>query len=289
MLAQYGVDDPDDLPESVKGKANSLKRKALNAEVAAAASSVPAGSIMMVGSPGYGPTPHSFFPRNSSAQPTTPGLSNAHSHPSAGSDASSSHKQHGPPGSASALRASSMDMDPSSAHPSLFLRDGAGPGPQLLVSGESTHDLEERLLRGAFDDDELNAHLSTDHGKARVLEILSRTDTGRRRAEEIFGPGVWGGDGGRDHGRNSAVRDNDPIGIGVGNEGDGDDSMFVDLVNQDDDHDEDAAGGDRHGKKAAAAAGAAAAAAAVDHHAHPSGAAEILDEAASWMDARKES
>ncbi|KAK3297402.1 PLU-1-like protein-domain-containing protein [Chaetomium fimeti] len=283
MLAQYGVEDPDDLPEDVKGKANSLKRKALNAEAAAAAASAPSGSIMMVGSPGY-PSPHSFFPRNSSAQPPTPGLSNhAHSHSSGGADGSSSHNQQGPSGSSSILRADSMDIDPSSAHPGLFLRDGAGPGPQLLVSGDSTHDLEERLLRGTFDDDELNAHLSTDHGRARVLEILSRTDTGRRRAEEIFGPGArGGGDRGRDDGGpSSAARDNDPIGIGVGNEGDGDDSMFVELVNQDDDEDGDSP--HHHRKKAAAAD---------HHHHHPSNAAEILEdrgEAASWMDARKES
>ncbi|KAJ2979765.1 hypothetical protein NUW58_g7118 [Xylaria curta] len=40
LLLQYGVDDPDDLPEAVKGKANSLKRKAQNAEAAAAAAAV---------------------------------------------------------------------------------------------------------------------------------------------------------------------------------------------------------------------------------------------------------
>ena len=37
MLIQYKVDDPDDLPESVRGKANSLKRKQQNAEANAAA------------------------------------------------------------------------------------------------------------------------------------------------------------------------------------------------------------------------------------------------------------
>ncbi|KAL2138350.1 hypothetical protein VTI28DRAFT_6963 [Corynascus sepedonium] len=171
-----------------------------------------------------------------------------------------------------------MEIDSSSAHPSLFLRDSAGPGPQLLVPGDSTHDLEERLLRGTFDDDELNAHLSTDQGKTRVLEILSRTDTGRRRAEEIFGPDVWGD---RNRDGPSATRDNDPIGIGVGNEGDGDDSMFVDLVNQDDDEE-----GDQHHHHRKKAGGAA------DPQQHPSNAAEILedrDQATSWMDARKES
>ncbi|KAK4250282.1 PLU-1-like protein-domain-containing protein [Corynascus novoguineensis] len=272
LLAQYGVDDPDNLPEHVKGKANSLKRKALNAEAAAAAASAPSGSIMMVGNSGYPSSHHSFFPHDSPAQPTAPGLSN-NAHTGA-ADSSSSRNQQGQPG----LRADSMEIDSSSAHPSLFLRDGAGPGPQLLVPGESTHDLEERLLRGTFDDEELNAHLSTDQGKARVLEILSRTDTGRRRAEEIFGPGVWGD---RNRDGPSATRDNDPIGIGVGNEGDGDDSMFVDLVNQDDDEE-----GDQHHHHRKKAGGAA------DPQQHPSNAAEILedrDQAASWMDARKES
>ncbi|KOS17223.1 Lysine-specific demethylase lid [Escovopsis weberi] len=37
MLVEYGVDDPDDLPEHAKGKANSLRRKAANAEAAVAA------------------------------------------------------------------------------------------------------------------------------------------------------------------------------------------------------------------------------------------------------------
>ncbi|AEO62956.1 uncharacterized protein THITE_2107776 [Thermothielavioides terrestris NRRL 8126] len=286
MLAQYGVDDPDDLPESVKGKANSLKRKAMNAEAAAAAAASGPGSIVMVPSPGYGPAPHSFFSRNSSTQPTTPGLpSNAHARPSSGTDPSSAHSQQGRPGSSSILRGgSTMDLDPTGGHPSLFLRDGTGPGPQLVAS-DSTHDLEERLLRGTFDDEELNAHLSTESGKARVLEILSRTDTGRRRAEEIFGPAVWGGDHRGGSSSRASARDNDPIGIGVGN--DGDDSMFVELVNQDED---EAGGGD--GKKSAVAVEG-------EHQhqlqnpPHPSNAAEILDEdrgeAASWMDARKES
>lgn len=37
MLVEYGVDNPDDLPEHAKGKANSLRRKAANAEAAQAA------------------------------------------------------------------------------------------------------------------------------------------------------------------------------------------------------------------------------------------------------------
>ncbi|KAK4142336.1 PLU-1-like protein-domain-containing protein [Dichotomopilus funicola] len=284
MLAHYGVDDPDDLPENVKGKANSLKRKAMNAEAAAAAASAPSGSIMMVGSPGFGPSPHTFFQRNSSVQPSGPGLAgNLHAHSSAGSDASPSRNQPGPSGSSSMLRGDPMDIDPSASHATLFMRDGAGPSPQLLVAGDSTHELEERLLRGTFDDEELNAHLATDRGKARVLEILSRTETGRRRAEEIFGPAVWGGHQGRDRASapSSAARDNDPIGIGVGNEGDGDDSMFVDLVNEDDDDD----GADHPGRSRKKTSGAGAGASRSNSS---SSGREADGEAAAWMDQRKE-
>ncbi|KXX73938.1 Lid2 complex component lid2 [Madurella mycetomatis] len=275
MLAQYGVDDPDDLPEDVKGKANSLKRKALNAEAAAAAASAAPGSIVMVApSPGLGQQPpYPFFSRNSSVQPSTPGLA-SNSQSARGADASSStHGQQGRSEPSSILRGGSMDIDGGSAHPAFFMRDGAsGAGPQLLVPGDATHDLEERLLGGAFDDEELHKHLSTAAGKDRVLEILSRTETGRRRAEDIFGRDVWG----EQHSRVAATtaRDNDPIGIGVGNEGDGDDSMFVDLVNEDDDEDGD------HRKKVVAAV--------VEHSNASDGLEEDRGEAASLMDARKE-
>ncbi|KAJ4148508.1 hypothetical protein LMH87_002973 [Akanthomyces muscarius] len=45
MLVEYGVDNPDDLPEHAKGKANSLRRKAANAEAAAAAAQSGHGSV----------------------------------------------------------------------------------------------------------------------------------------------------------------------------------------------------------------------------------------------------
>jgi histone demethylase JARID1 len=268
MLAQYGVDDPDDLPESVKGKANSLKRKALNAEAAAAAASAAPGSIVMVSQQ----PPHPFFSRNSSAQPPTPGLAgSSHGQSSRGSDTSPAppHGQSSHSGPPSILPGGDdMELDAGSAHHAFYMRNGAVGGPQLLVPGDSTHELEERLLRGAFDDDELGKHLSTSAGRAKALEILSRTETGRRRAEEIFGRDVWGS--------SSSARDNDPIGIGVGNEGDGDDSMFVDLVNEDDDED----GGDQRKKLAAA----------VGEHSNVSDGLmeEDRGEAASLLDARKE-
>lgn len=269
MLQTYGVSDPDHLPEEVKGKANSLKRKALNAEAAAAAASAAPGSIVMVApSPGYGPQPpHPFFSRNSSAQPSTPGLAgSSQAHSSHETDASSSgHGQQARSEPGSILRGSSMEVDAGPVHPAFFMRDGAV---------DATHELEERLLRGELDYDELNKHLSTAAGRARVLEILSRTETGRKRAEDIFGRDVWG----EKHPGRPAARDNDPIGIGVGgNEGDGDVSMFVDLVNEDDDDDD----GDHHRKKAAAAV-------TVDHSNASDGLDEDRGEAASLMDESKE-
>ncbi|KAK4189147.1 Lid2 complex component lid2 [Podospora australis] len=190
MLAQYGVEDPDDLPENVKGKANSLKRKAMNAEAAAAAAAG-GGSAT---SPVYGSSQHAYYSRHSSDQPPTPSL------PISGHDR--------------------MSIDSATALPFSFPPDGAG----------DTHRLEERLLGGSFDDEELSAHLSSESMKSRALEILSRTETGRQRAKEIYGPDVWG----------STSKDNDPLGIGVGGEGDGGDvSMFVHIDNDDEDSDSD--------------------------------------------------
>lgn len=45
MLVEYGVENPDDLPDHAKGKANSLRRKAANAEAAAAAALAGQGSL----------------------------------------------------------------------------------------------------------------------------------------------------------------------------------------------------------------------------------------------------
>ena len=222
LLLQYGVEDPDDLPESVKGKANSLKRKALNAELAAAAQSANSSGGMST-SPGannFGPTGHPFFSRNSSAQPQTPGLSipsGSHAHASGGpNSASSTHERRG----------SNAMFKTESA---FFMPDGAS-GP-LFVGENSSMALEDRLLGGFTDGDEAE-YLHSQQGKAKMLEILSHTDEGRRQAEQIYGRDVWGG--------SSTTRDdNDPIGIGVGAEGENDDSMFVDLVNEDDDEDND--------------------------------------------------
>lgn len=244
MLAQYGVDDPDDLPENVKGKANSLKRKAMNAEAAAqaasAASSGGAHSASPTGSHPYGTSGHTFFSRHSSAQPQTPGLSiasSSHAHPSHGQDDSASargQQGHGGSGSTSMLKTDAMALDSGSIHPSFFMQDEAANARQYLVGdSNSSLGLEERLLRG-YTGGEDGLDVNSGLVKTKALEILCRTEEGRGRAEEIFGRGVWGGNGG------GGSRDDDPIGIGVGTEGDGDvDRMFVDLVNEDEDDDDD--------------------------------------------------
>ncbi len=217
LLAQYRVDDPDDLPESVKGKANSLKRKALNAEAAAAAAAASSGSLATSPSTGIFAPPSHYFSRPSSMQPQTPGLSIAgsvHAHASCGPGSAGS-SQHGRSGSGHILKGDGMDLGTPPLHSPFFMHDGGRPGPQVLVGDNSEFSLEDRLRRHGED---------AESAKHQALEIFSRSDDGRRRAEQIFGKGVWEGE--------SKV-DNDPIGIGVGAEAD--DSMFVDLVNEDDD------------------------------------------------------
>ncbi|KAI0465934.1 PLU-1-domain-containing protein [Xylaria cf. heliscus] len=150
LLIQYGVDDPDDLPEAVKGKANSLKRKAQNAEAAAAAAAAAAASSSTSLIPPHttSPSTHSFgssgpaFFRGS--QPSTPALTaTIHGHPAPSADSTTSSR----PGSS--LRPDSMDVDGgSSLHPDFFLSNGSsGQGPQLMHS-DSNMSLEERILQG---------------------------------------------------------------------------------------------------------------------------------------------
>lgn len=224
MLAQYGVDDPDDLPEEIKGKANSLKRKALNAEQAQQNSANHSSMSGMSTSPRG--TGYPFYSRNSSTQPQTPGLSigsNPHSHPAHGPDPGSAQGHH--------RSGSNATMDPSPHH-SYFMKDPNHlVSPQLLMGDHhSASSFEDRLVQGSADVDDLQ--LNTEEGRRKALEIFSRTEMGRRRAEEIFGPDVWKNPGVPNVTNRSVPTINDPLGIGMANE---DDSMFVDLVNEDDD------------------------------------------------------
>jgi len=235
------VDDPDDLPEAVKGKANSLKRKAQHAEAvaaeaAAAARSTGISSVAVhppVASPGVrgsGSNQSFLFSRSTSLQPQTPGLSiasSSHAHPSRGPDsASSSHTQnhlHGRSGSGSApaMRPDPMDIDSGAGPaiaPSFFMGDGPSTGPQILVNPSDS--LEDRLLHDNLDDTGL-----AEVDKNKALEIFSRTEEGRRRAEELYGRGVWDGNVGPTTFTQTQQEENE----------EGDDRMFTDLVNDDDD------------------------------------------------------
>jgi len=84
-----------------------------------------------------------------------------------------------------------MDVDGSGSglHPDFFMTAGSnGPGPRLMATDREPLSLEDRLLSGHDD-----AH--SDISKAKALEILSRTENGRRKAEELFGPDVWSAEG----------------------------------------------------------------------------------------------
>lgn len=227
MLVEYGVDNPDDLPESVKGKANSLRRKAANAEAAAAAAAAThtsiASSVAML--------PHadmalsgSDHRRTSASQSAdgAAGSSEKNIDPSLGVTAASlSPRQQ-------MLRHSEQSLgDDGRAHDPMDIDhpqpDGlAASGPRMVMD-DSMLSLEERLLAGK----EIN--LQSDAERRKALEILSRTDMGKRKAEEIFGPDVW----------NPSYRD--------GTEPDGDvemkeddskvDEMFKEMTHQDEDED----------------------------------------------------
>lgn len=215
MLAEYGVDNPDDLPEHAKGKANSLRRKAANAEAAAAAAQAASGPIRPPPShSGYGG--QSFYARTS--QPPTPSVP------------STTYERTG--------RSTSLSEDGRFQSDPMDIDGGAqsGPfgtgGPQLHVDS-SSQSLEERLLRGEVDEEELG----TEEGKSKALEILSRTDEGRKQAEKIWGADVWGGQ------RRSASHQAHSM-----SPGDGDvmvkqdegkvDQMFKEMTNQDDEEDQ---------------------------------------------------
>jgi histone demethylase JARID1 len=126
-----------------------------------------------------------------------------------------------------------MDLD----HPPFYMQDGeGGAGPRLHVDNGSMRNIEERLLSGFPDLEDLGMNINNKEDKAKILEVLGRTEDGRKKAIEIFGRDVWGRksmDQGPSH--------DDPLGIGIGgndgDENDNDSRMFLDLVNDDNDVD----------------------------------------------------
>ncbi len=230
LLHQYGVEDPDELPDDVRGRASSLRRRPPHPDALLRRSPALIAPAVSPSSRGFGQGSHPLLSHGSSSRPPTPGLSvvsSSHGHPSRGPDSSASSQAHGhgqgpsDSNSASAMRQDVMDIDSVSScaiHPSFLMQDGAGGDGPILVG--SSMSLEDRLLRGDMEDED-----DSDVDKERFLEILSQTEEGRRRAEEIYGPGVWSG-----------ILASDNLGQNQQDEGDVD-RMFTDLVNQDDDDD----------------------------------------------------
>ncbi|KAK5993781.1 Lid2 complex component lid2 [Cladobotryum mycophilum] len=208
MLVEYGVDNPDDLPEHAKGKANSLRRKAANAEAAVAAMQF-GDKMPAVPNPhniAYGPA--AYFGRVGDANRM-------------------SQERHERPGSSSdGDRPLTGSVEGDALHPSLL---GAG-GPQLV--GHSSMSLEERLERGQMDG--INLHTEAD--KSKALEILGRTKSGRSKAEDIWGPDVWGTKPASMSDRSRAMT---PAGLSDGMKQDDSkvDQMFKEMTNQDDEED----------------------------------------------------
>lgn len=213
MLVEYGVENPDDLPEHAKGKANSLRRKAANAEAAAAAAQT-TGPIMAPPTvTTYGSSAF-FGPTSQSGGSST--SSTIHGHPDR-----PDHERRG-----SHSKGDSMDIDHG-----LHAPFGMG-GPQLVGDNMSLS-LEDRLLRGQ--DDDIN--LQSEAGKSKALEILARTEKGRLQAEKIWGPDVWGPMGrtllgNRDQSLTPTGMD-DMMKHDEGNV----DQMFKEMTNQDDEED----------------------------------------------------
>jgi histone demethylase JARID1 len=194
LMAQHGVEDPDDLPEEIKGKANSLRRKSKYYQGRPEGSQGPgSGTPMQTDGHGF--------------QADTPGDHARHHE-------SSPDEGHLPPES---LRSEDMDISSRMIHPSLLM-----PDPHRAGVDNDQASLEDRLLRGQLDG--LNLH--SEAIKTKALELLHRTDVGRRRAEEIYGRDVWS---------------RGPLGAGdagphreAGYHGGGE-RMLLDITNQEDD------------------------------------------------------
>lgn len=210
MLVEYGVDNPDDLPEHAKGKANSLRRKAANAEAAAAAAQATTAmpSVPNPHNAAYGP--QAYFPRGSHS--TTPSISaNSHGH---GDEKSES------PSENDGLKLGSAEAE-SNLHPS-FLRAGSSH----LAGDDSSMSLEERFMRGQDDAD-----------KNKDLGMFTRSELGRDQAEGVWGSDVWSSRqrSMSEHGRSMTPADLDE---NMKHDDGKVDQMFKEMTNQDEDEDQ---------------------------------------------------
>ncbi|KJZ74507.1 hypothetical protein HIM_06103 [Hirsutella minnesotensis 3608] len=215
MLMEFGVDSPDDLPEHAKSKANALRRKAANAEAAAAAAQSASSGVIMPPSSSAAYGGPAFFARPSQSQSAGPSPSRTHAaKPSSASDQD---------------RPKTGDSESGSGlHPGFL---GAG-GPQLLVDN-SALSLEERLLQGHED----GINLQTEAGKSKALEILGRTEEGRKQAEKIWGSDVWRPIRGSMSDPDESMTPVEMDGIMRHDEGNVD-QMFKDMTNQEDEEEQ---------------------------------------------------
>jgi [histone H3]-trimethyl-L-lysine4 demethylase len=215
LLMQYNVEDVEDLPDDAKAKANSLKRKAMQA-AAQAQAQAQASAPGVRSSDGMTPTTPTQFSGN--IHP--PFFSHSSQPPSAG--LTSSTHQRSPQRSERSLKVEAMDIDGGPAlHAGLFIGNGSG-GPQLIGDGPAIS-VEERFLQG-------DESLYTGEGKAQALEYVKRAEGERKRAEEVFGPDVWTDE-------LSSTSRSGPIRLAA-QEDDGDMvNMFVDLTDPDEEED----------------------------------------------------
>lgn len=217
MLVEYGVDNPDDLPEHAKGKANSLRRKAANAEAAAAAAQAPTAMPSV-------PNPHNsaygsqaYFSRASHS--STPSIS-AHSHGHLDEKSESASESDG-------LKLGSAESE-SNLHPSFL-----GSGGPRLAADDSTMSPEDRFLRGQ--DDGISLHTEAD--KNKTLGIFTRTELGRDQAERIWESDVWSS---RQRSMSDHRRSMTPADLDESMKHDDGkvDQMFKEMTNQDEDEDQ---------------------------------------------------
>lgn len=119
-----------------------------------------------------------------------------------------------------------MDIDGgSNLHPDFFLsRVSSGQAPQLIQS-DAVMSLEDRILHGQ---DENLIH-ATGANREEVLEILSKTENGRRRAEDVYGADVWNSRRGKTFEQSAKVDQSHP------HDDKEVDKMFLDLTNVDQD------------------------------------------------------
>lgn len=230
MLIEYGVENPDDLPESVKGKANSLRRKAANAEAAAAAA---AATHTLIAS-SVANLPHGAdaaysgdLDRRASTSQSADGAvggSEKNIDPSLDTATSLSPQLHG------AAYASGRDNRPNDPmeidHPQSDVLGASGP---RVIVDDSMLSIEERLLAGK----EIN--LQSDAEKQKALEILSRTEMGQRKAEEIWGPDVWNPSRDVHHGDDHVVSSD--VDIEMKADESKVEEMFREMTHQDEDED----------------------------------------------------